>query len=94
MKPSPVGSLAVAAALGAAATLYVGVGRCWRPRALYRLGSTGVAAVLLLRAVGDRRYVGAFKRVRGTRFARWDTWVYSPLCAVLALVGALGSWRR
>jgi Protein of unknown function (DUF3995) len=39
---------------------------------------------LLARAVGEFRYVGFFKRVRGTRFARLDTLVYSPLCLLLA----------
>ena len=52
----------------------------------------GAAAVLILRAVGDFRLVGFFKRVRGTRFARLDTLLYSPLClalgAALALVAA------
>ena len=45
------------------------------------------AAVLLLRAIGDFRLVGFFKRVRGSRFARLDTQLYSPLC--LALGAAL-----
>ena len=47
----------------------------------------GGAVVLILRAIGDFRLVGFFKRVRGSRFARMDTLVYSPLC--LALGGAL-----
>ena len=37
-------------------------------------------AALLLRVVGDFRYVGLCKRVRGTRFAARDTRVYTPLC--------------
>jgi len=41
--------------------------------------------VLLLRAVGDFRLVGFFKRVRGTTFARLDTVIYSPLCLALSL---------
>jgi hypothetical protein len=45
------------------------------------------AAALLLRAVGDFHLVGFFKRVRGSRFARLDTLLYSPLC--LALGAAL-----
>ena len=44
-----------------------------------------LALVLLLRAVGDFRLVGFFKRVRGTNFARLDTAVYSPLCLALSL---------
>jgi hypothetical protein len=43
----------------------------------------GAAAVMVLRAIGDFRLVGFFKRVRGSRFARLDTLLYSPLCLVL-----------
>ena len=44
-----------------------------------------LALGLFGRAVGEFRYVGFFKRVRGTTFARLDTWVYSPLCLLLAV---------
>jgi hypothetical protein len=46
--------------------------------------SYALALGLLARAVGDFKYVGFFKRVRGSRFARLDTLVYSPLCLLLA----------
>jgi fatty acid desaturase len=49
----------------------------------------GAAAVLVLRAIGDFRLVGFFKRVRGSRFARLDTLLYSPLCLVLGAALAL-----
>jgi hypothetical protein len=49
-----------------------------------RVGTFGVGAVLAARAVGDFRLVGLFKRVRGTRFARYDSLVYTPLCLALA----------
>ncbi len=42
-----------------------------------------MAAAFLLRSVGDFRYVGFFKRVAPSRFAYWDTRVYSPLCLLL-----------
>ena len=29
-----------------------------------------------------------FKTVRSTPFAHWDTWLYSPLSLLLALLGA------
>ena len=44
----------------------------------------GLAAVLLARAIGEFRLVGFFKRVRGSVFARLDSWFYSPLCIVLS----------
>jgi len=46
--------------------------------------SYALAVGLLARAVGDLNYVGFFKRVRGTKFARMDSLLYSPLCLALA----------
>ncbi|GGS04260.1 DUF3995 domain-containing protein [Deinococcus sedimenti] len=48
-------------------------------------GATLAAGVAFgLRAVGDFRYLGLFKRVRGTTFARWDDRLYIPLCVTLS----------
>ena len=50
---------------------------------------------LLARAIGEFRYVGFFKRVRGSPFARLDTLVYSPVCLLLAVgVALVGWWSR
>jgi len=46
--------------------------------------SYALALGLLARAVGDLNYVGFFKRIRGTPFARMDTMLYSPLCLLLS----------
>jgi hypothetical protein len=46
--------------------------------------SFALALGLLARAVGEFKYVGFFKRVRGSKFATLDTLVYSPLCLLLA----------
>jgi hypothetical protein len=70
-----------------------GLARPVGPPALYVAGVWAVALTLLARAVGDGRYVGAFKRVRGTRFATLDDWVYTPLCAALALGVLWLAWR-
>jgi hypothetical protein len=51
-----------------------------------RAGLWVVAAIFLLRAIGDFRYVGFFKRHRESRFARLDTSLYSPLCMFLAVL--------
>ena len=51
------------------------------------------AAMFALRAIGDFRYVGFFKRIRDTRFARLDTLAYSPLCAVLAVLIGIAASR-
>lgn len=86
-RPGPVMTLAVAAALLAAAILVLGrsgVIALPMPRALYRVGAWGLGTVMLLRAIGDFNYIGLFKRRRSSRFAQLDTRIYSPLCAALA----------
>ncbi|OAI38789.1 hypothetical protein AYO38_09020 [bacterium SCGC AG-212-C10] len=49
-----------------------------------RLGSAVLALVFGARAVGNFRTVGFSKKLKGTRFATLDTYVYSPICAVIA----------
>lgn len=44
-----------------------------------------VADAMLLRAVGHFRLVGFFKKITGSRFARLDTMLFSPLCMALGL---------
>jgi len=46
---------------------------------------SALGVVMLLRAVGDFRLVGFFKRLRHSRFARLDTRYYSPLCLTLGI---------
>ena len=62
------------------------------PRLLSWL-SLALALGLLARAIGEFKYVGFFKRVRGSRFARLDTLIYSPLCLSLAIGVALVAWQ-
>lgn len=50
--------------------------------------SYALALGLLARAVGEFRCVGFFKRVRGSRFARLDSLVYSPLAIAVAWVAS------
>ena len=47
-----------------------------------------LGGIFVLRAAGDFRLFGFFKSVRGTEFAFWDNWLYSPLCLVIG-VGVL-----
>jgi hypothetical protein len=86
--PSRGATLAVAGGLfGGALTLLAQAGLIWLPvpPAWPRWGAFALASVFALRAVGEFRYVGLFKQVRGTRFARWDTRLFTPLCIVMAL---------
>jgi hypothetical protein len=55
--------------------------------------SYALAGGLLARGIGDFKYVGLFKRVRGSRFATLDSWLYSPLCLILSAAVANLAWR-
>ena len=91
-RPGRFSSFMVAAALLLAATIVLGQAHLLRldlPPGLLRLGTWGVAAVFAARSVGDFRFVGCFKRVRGTRFARWDSLLFTPLCLAIALSAAI-----
>lgn len=79
--PGRTACLAVAIALAAASALALWNSFRWHTVAMY-----GITAAFAIRAVGDFRYLGWSKRVYGTDFATLDTWVYSPLCLVLALL--------
>lgn len=45
-----------------------------------------IPSVFLLRAIGDFNYVGFFKKVKHSGFARLDTAYFSPLCLLIANV--------
>lgn len=80
-----VGALAVLAvqALGLAALPAVSAAH-WTPVASWVL-----ALVFAARTIGDFRFVGLFKRIRGTRFATYDDRFYTPICAVVAAAFAV-----
>jgi uncharacterized protein DUF3995 len=95
LTPSRLATLTVAAALAVAALIAVGATGMLgavAPEWLIRTGLVVLAAVFGLRAVGDFRLIGFTKRVKGTRFARLDTRVFSPLCVGLAVACAALAW--
>ena len=75
LHPTPLITVLVALGLFAMAALV-----------FVRVGIWLIAAIFLFRALGDFRYIGFFKRVRDTRFAKLDTRIYSPLCLFLAML--------
>ena len=45
----------------------------------------GLSLLFLLRVVGDFKMVGIFKKIQNTVFARYDNWVFIPLCLFISL---------
>ena len=94
LRPGKLATLLVAALLLGAAILLLGGGDVIAlplPAAWETAACWGLALVFAARAVGDFRYVGFFKRVRDTRFARLDSVFYSPLCVLLGLAAAVAA---
>ncbi|MEP5612785.1 MAG: DUF3995 domain-containing protein [Cyclobacteriaceae bacterium] len=48
-----------------------------------------IPIVFLLRAMGDFKYIGFFKKLTSTDFASRDTRLYSPLCLFIGVNGVL-----
>lgn len=44
-------------------------------------------SIFLIRVIGDFKYVGLFKKIKTTKFAKSDTKYFIPLCSFLALAG-------
>jgi uncharacterized protein DUF3995 len=99
IKPSPLGTALVAAGLCMiAALLAFRIGWLKLPgvandNIFVQIAAWLIAAVFALRAIGDFRYVGFFKRIRDSKFARLDTLAYSPLCAALAVLIGIAAYR-
>ncbi|VEB41743.1 Uncharacterised protein [Chromobacterium violaceum] len=87
-QPSAIGTAVIALLLALAAAAVVCMGAVLPGNKLVgapaEVGLLALSAGMLLRGVGEFRYVGLFKRVKGSRFARNDTRFYSPLCLMLA----------
>ena len=56
------------------------------PTPVNKYGLWIIATIFLVRAIGEFRYVGFFKKIKHTRFGRNDTNYYSPLCLVIGIL--------
>ncbi len=91
-EPKRSESAVVGSALLVAAFLLLqrgGVGPTVLPHWARATGSAVIAIMMLLRAIGDRQYVGLFKRVRKSVFGRLDTAYYTPLVILLGTFAGL-----
>jgi hypothetical protein len=48
-----------------------------------------IPSIFLLRAIGDFKYVGLTRKLKGTTFARQDALYFTPLCLTIAALGFL-----
>ena len=87
-RPSPFATVLVAVAFIAAVLVVIGqLGWLGNrvPRWMFRWATLGIALIFFLRAVGEFKLIGFFKRASDTPFAYWDTHLFSPLCLLIAV---------
>jgi hypothetical protein len=71
----------------------LGVTRAGLPPWIFSAGTWSLAAIFLIRVIGDFRLFGIFKRVHDTRFSRWDTRLFSPLCLLISVISLILAYR-
>ena len=89
--------LTVGAAMGGFAFITIGnmgIFNAYLSRDFIRYATTAIGVVFLLRAVGDFRYIGFFKKATGTRFARNDSRYYIPLSITIAVISFIIAWAQ
>ena len=59
------------------------------PEWILKYGSWIIPSVFLVRAIGDFKYVGFFKKIKNTKFGKTDSKLFSPLCLVIGILGFL-----
>ena len=90
--PETIGVAVVLAALSVVLLIQAGEVPSIAENGLTRWGVGIAAGVFALRVVGDFRYLGLFKRIKGTSFAYWDSRLYIPLCLYLAVACGGAVW--
>lgn len=59
------------------------------PEIVLSYGSWIIPSIFLVRAIGEFKYVGFFKKIKNTTFAKADTKLFSPLCLIISMLGFL-----
>jgi Protein of unknown function (DUF3995) len=87
----------VLATIIVALAMLVGAWLSWKPHPnscakslIY--GNLAIGIVFFIRAIGDFKYVGFFKKVKGSLFAENDSLYYSPLCLMVSGIGFFIWW--
>ena len=81
--------LAIGAVMGGFAFVTIGnmgIFDAYLSRDIFRYATVAIAVVFVLRAIGDFRYMGIFKKATGTLFARNDNRYYIPLSITVAVI--------
>lgn len=90
LNPKPIGAAIVGLGLSFFCLFYLiksGLVNNPFPNSIFSLAEWIIPIIFLLRAVGEFKYVGFFKKVKQTTFGKYDTKLFSPLCLIIAIMG-------
>ncbi|WP_431167713.1 DUF3995 domain-containing protein [Tenacibaculum halocynthiae] len=59
------------------------------PNIVIEYGYWFIPCIFIIRAIGEFNYVGFFKKIKGTEFAKADSKIFSPLCLGIGILGIL-----
>ena len=62
--------------------------------AIDKYGLRVIASIFIVRAIGEFKYVGFFKRIKHTKFGKNDTKYYSPLCLLIGILNLVLEMSR
>ncbi|AUC14778.1 hypothetical protein BTO06_06300 [Tenacibaculum sp. SZ-18] len=92
-KAPPFLTFLVAVFLFLVALVYADAAKVYKvsflPKFLKEFGVIIFSSIFIIRAIGDFKYVGFFKKIKGTKFAKNDSKYFSPLCVFLGIAGIL-----
>jgi hypothetical protein len=89
-KPRPLETIAVTVAfLGFVYIVLCEVNVLNHSGLLVKYGSWFIPVVFIVRAIGEFRYVGFFKKIKDTDFGKMDTKYYSPLCLSVGVIALI-----
>lgn len=95
LKPKKIDCVIVGAGLGFFSALYflnyLEISFLISPQ-IERIALWIVPSIFLLRAIGDFRYIGLFKKVKTTAFGKLDSRMIIPLCLAIAAMGVWYVW--
>ncbi len=56
------------------------------PEFILKYGYWALLVLLVLRSIGDFKFVGLFKKIKNTAFSKYDSKFFTPLCIVLSII--------
>lgn len=92
LNPRKIDSAIVGIGLSAFALFYFlrsGIVDYDLPEWLLKYAAWIVPSIFTLRAIGDFKYVGFFKKIKSTVFGKWDTKLFSPLCLLIVILAII-----